>query len=195
MAAARRITPRTKIFHLKIQLARISPPIWRRVLVPGEIDLGELHAIIQTAFGWTDSHLHEFEVGPDRYGTPDPDWGRDDVADESRAKLFRLAGEGEKFMYTYDFGDGWDHQITVDKVTAPEAGMRYPACTAGRRACPPEDVGGPWSYPDFCAAIENSDHPEHDERLEWAGGSFDPDAFDLAATDAALKHFAWTPLR
>lgn len=163
--------------------------------MPGEIDLGELHAIIQTAFGWTDSHLHEFEVGPDRYGTPDPDWGRDDVADESRAKLFRLAGEGEKFMYTYDFGDGWDHQITVDKVTAPEAGTRYPACTAGRRACPPEDVGGPWSYPDFCAAIENSDHPEHDERLEWAGGSFDPDAFDLAATDAALKHFAWTPLR
>jgi Plasmid pRiA4b ORF-3-like protein len=193
--AAQRITAKTKIFQLKIQLARISPPIWRRVLVPGEVDLGELHAIIQTAFGWTDSHLHEFEVGRDRYGTPDRDWGRDDVADESGVRLFRLVREGEKLTYTYDFGDGWEHWITVEKVTAPAAGARYPTCTAGRRACPPEDVGGPWSYPDFCEAIKNPEHPEHEERLEWVGGSFDPDAFDLAATGAALTYFAWTPLR
>jgi len=99
------------------------------------------------------------------------------------------------FTYTYDFGDGWDHQIAVEKVAAPEAGTRYPTCTAGRRACPPEDVGGPWSYPDFCEAIKNPKHPEHEERLEWVGDIFDPEAFDLAAADAALKYFAWTPPR
>lgn len=75
MAAARRITAKTRIFQLKVQLAGIRPPVWRRVLVPGEIDLGELHDVIQTAFGWTNSHLHQFEIGAARYGTPDPDWG------------------------------------------------------------------------------------------------------------------------
>ncbi|PZS26235.1 MAG: hypothetical protein DLM58_21070, partial [Pseudonocardiales bacterium] len=104
MAAARRITAKTRIFQLKIQLTGIRPPAWRRVLVPGEIDLGELHDVIQTAFGWTNSHLHQFEIGTSRYGTPDPDWGMDDMADESRAKLFRVVSEGDRLRYSYDFG-------------------------------------------------------------------------------------------
>lgn len=114
------------------------------MLVPGEIDLGELHDVIQTAFGWTNSNLHQFEIGTARYGTLDPDSGMDDVADESRAKLFRLAEEGSRLSYTYDFGDNWDHHVTVEKVLDAQAGTRYPNCSAGRRACPPEDVGGPW---------------------------------------------------
>ncbi len=197
MSAARRITARTKIFQLKVQLAHIRPPVWRRILVPGEIDLGELHAVIQTAFGWTDSHLHEFEVGDVRYGTPDPDWGRDDVQDESRAKLSRPVGEGDRFGYTYDFGDNWEHQLTVEKVLDPERLTRYPSCTAGRRACPPEDVGGPWGYEDFLDALADPDHEDHDDRTEWIGGSFDPAAFDIAATNAALEAFSWTvgPIR
>lgn len=197
MCAARRITAKTKIFQLKIQLAHIRPPVWRRMLVPGEIDLGELHEVIQTALGWTNSHLHEFEIGGARYGTPDPDWGRDDVQDEARVKLFRLAGEGSRLGYTYDFGDDWEHQLTIEKVLDPKPGTRYPSCTAGRRACPPEDVGGPWGYDDFLNALADPNHEDHDDRAEWIGGSFDPDAFDVAATDAALEAFAWTagPIR
>ena len=197
MATTRRITAKTRIYQLKIQLARISPPVWRRVLVPGEIDLGEVHDVIQTAFGWNDSHLHQFEVGAHRYGPSYPDVGLDDAEDESQAKLFRLAGEGSRLTYTYDFGDDWDHHITVEKVLDPQPGARYPTCTAGRRACPPEDVGGPWGYADFLDALADPNHDEHEQWTEWIGGSFDPDAFDLAATDAALNGFAWTtgPIR
>lgn len=198
MPARRRMTVKTRIFQLNIQLADIRPPVWRRVLVIGEIDLGELHDVIQTAFGWTNSHLHQFEIGTTRYGTLDPDSGMDDVADESRAKLFRLAEEGSRLSYTYDFGDNWDHHVTVEKVLDAQAGTRYPNCSAGRRACPPEDVGGPWGYGEFLAALND---PKHDEHEHWSesigGGSFDPDAFDLVATDAALDAFAWgaSPLR
>jgi hypothetical protein len=195
MATPRRITAKTKVFQLKIQLAHIRPPIWRRLLVPGELDLAELHEIIQASFGWTNSHLHEFEIGAARYGTPDPDWGRDDVKDESRAKLFRLAGAGDRFSYTYDFGDGWEHAITVEQVAGAQVATRYPACTAGRRACPPENVGGPWGYGDFLDALSDPNHEDHEDRTEWIGGSFDPESFDLAATDAALKYFAWAPAR
>lgn len=190
MAAARRTTAKTRIFQLKIQLADIRPPVWRRVLVPGEIGLGELHEVIQAAFGWTNTHLHEFEIGGGRYGTPDPDWGNDEVHNESRAKLFRLVGEGDRLNYTYDFGDDWEHRITVEKIVPPQDGTHYPACTAGRRACPPEDVGGPWGYAEFLEALGDRDHEEHESWTEWIGGSFDPDEFDLAAADAALKHFA-----
>ncbi|MDQ6849350.1 MAG: plasmid pRiA4b ORF-3 family protein [Actinomycetota bacterium] len=198
MAAARRITPKTRIFQLKIQLTGIRPPVWRRVLVPGEIDLGELHDVIQTAFGWTNSHLHQFEIGTARFGTPDPDWGMADMADESRAKLFRVASEGDRLRYSYDFGDNWVHHVTVEKVLDAEPGTRYPTCSAGRRACPPEDVGGPWGYGDFLEALADPKHDEHEQWSEWiGGGSFDPDAFDLTSTDAALFAFAWggSPLR
>ena len=192
MAAARRITAKTRIFQLKVQLAGIRPPVWRRLLVPGEIDLGELHEIIQTVFGWSDSHLHQFEIGMARYGVPDPDWGMDDLADESRARLFRLAAAGDRLDYTYDFGDNWIHRVTVEKVLDADVGTRYPSCSAGRRACPPEDVGGPWGYGDFLQALADPDHEAHQRFSDWiGGGSFDPDAFDLASTDAALAVFAW----
>lgn len=192
MAAERRITARTRIFQLKIGLAGIRPPVWRRVLVPGEIDLGELNDVIQTAFGWTNSHLHEFEIGKARYGVPDPEWGTDDVLDESRTKLSRVAAEGDRLEYVYDFGDNWVHHVTVEKVLGAERGTRYPSCTAGRRACPPEDVGGPWGYSDFLQALADPNHDEHEHYSVWIGGAgFDPDAFDLPAADAAMGAFAW----
>ncbi len=191
MPDARRIMPGTRIFQLKIQLLGVRPPIWRRVMVPGEMTLAQLHHVIQTAMGWTDSHLHEFEVGDARYGVPDPDWGSGDVKDEARAKLFRMAKEGEQVRYTYDFGDGWEHQVTVEKVLAADPGIRYPSCTGGRGACPPEDVGGAWGYQDFLAALNDPGHEDHEDRVEWMGRPFDPAEFDLAATDAALSAYAW----
>jgi hypothetical protein len=185
------ITPKTTIFQLKISLTGVRPPVWRRVLVPGEMTLAELHDVVQVAMGWTDSHLHEFEIGDTSYGVPDVDWGRDDVKDEARTKLVRVSGLGSHLRYTYDFGDDWRHDITVEKVVAPEPGVRYPTCSAGRRACPPEDVGGPWGYPEFIAAVADPKHPDHEHWTEWIGGSFDPNQFDAVATDAVLARLAW----
>jgi Plasmid pRiA4b ORF-3-like protein len=131
MAAARRLMAKTRIFQLKVQLRVVRPPVRRRVLVPGEMDLAELHEVVQTAMGWSNSHLHEFEVGGARYGIPDPDWGLDEVADESGVKLSRIVREGSRLRYAYDFGDGWEHDVIVEKVLSREPGARYP----GRVRC------------------------------------------------------------
>jgi hypothetical protein len=174
------------VFQLKITLRDIKPPIWRRVLVPGDFTLYKLHQVIQAIFGWGGYHLYEVEIGRESYGEPDPDG----MLESKNAKRYRLGqvvgGAGAKFRYTYDFGDNWEHEILVEKVTAPEPGVRYPQCIAGKRACPPDDCGGPWGYPDLLQAIADPEHPEHDEMLEWVGGEFDPEAFDLAEADAAL---------
>lgn len=197
MASGRRVGAKTRIFQLKIELREVRPPVWRRVLVPGEMTLAELHEVAQTVMGWSNCHLHEFEVGGARYGVPDSDWGWDGVADESGVKLFRVAREGGRLRYAYDFGDGWQHDVTVEKVLAPQPGTRYPRCIAGRRACPPEDVGGPWGYVEFLAAVGDPGHDEHEQWVEWVGGGFDPAEFDLAAVDKALDAFGWagSPIR
>jgi hypothetical protein len=156
------------------------------VLVPGDVTLAELHEIVQTAMGWTDSHLHDFEVGGIRYGVPDPDWDSDEVVDESRVKLLHVAAAGSRLRYEYDFGDRWQHDVTVESVASPEPGGRYPCCVAGRRACPPEDVGGPGGYAEFLAAVDDPTHEDYEHWTEWIGGGFDPAEFDLAAVNEAL---------
>jgi hypothetical protein len=188
------VTAKTKVFEIKIVLQDVRPVVSRRVQVPGEITLAGLHEVVQAAMGWTDSHLHEFEVNGVRYGLPDPDWGIGEVSDEAKAVLFRLVGQGDRLGYVYDFGDGWTHTLTVEKILAPEADVRYPQCVSGRRACPPEDVGGPWGYDGFLKAMAEPDHPEHVERMEWAGGPFDPAAFDLDEVNKALESLVWRPL-
>jgi hypothetical protein len=156
-----RVTAKTKIFEIKIELREVRPPVVRRVQVPGEITLAGLHQVVQVAMGWTDSHLHEFDVDGARYGLPDPEWDAGEVADEAQAKLFRLVGQGGRVDYVYDFGDGWTHRLTVEKVLAAEPGVSYPRCVSGRRACPPEDVGGPWGYDGF---LERLPPPQRDWR-------------------------------
>jgi hypothetical protein len=189
-----RVTAKTKIFEIKIELREVRPAVVRRVQVPGEMSLAGLHAVVQVAMGWTDSHLHEFDVDGARYGLPDPDWDADEVRDEAKATLFRLVGQGDRMDYVYDFGDGWTHRLTVEKVLAPELGVSYPRCMSGRRACPPEDVGGPWGYDEFRVAMADPAHPEHEQYREWLGGPFDPAAFDLTEVNAALAELAWRPL-
>ena len=105
-----------RVYQLKVTLLDTKPPIWRRVLVDGSSTLNDVHEVIQAAFGWWNYHLHEFEVGRDRYGVPDPDedW-REPPRDERRTRLYAIAGEGKSFGYTYDFGDGWDHQVVVER--------------------------------------------------------------------------------
>jgi hypothetical protein len=130
-----------KIHQLKITLKHIKPPIWRRLEVPADIKLGKLHDVIQIAMGWTDSHMHAFIAGQTVYGTPDPEFGGG-TKSERNVRLDSIVKAGGKLVYEYDFGDGWVHEIKVEKVLDADPAAHYPRCTAGKRACPPEDCGG-----------------------------------------------------
>ena len=173
------------IYQCKVTLNGSMPPIWRRLLVPAGLNLGDLHQIIQVAMGWTDSHLHQFFVGEKMYGVPNPDM--DDTLDEETARLAKvIPGEAFKFRYEYDFGDSWMHTIVVEKVLDPEPGKSYPICLKGKGNCPPEDCGGIWGFADFLVAMADPEHSEHETLKEWAGGEYDPDAFDLAEVNRVL---------
>ncbi len=179
-----------QIYQIKVTLLDTDPPIWRRLLVPADLTLEQLHNVLQIAMGWEDCHMHEFRIGPQRYGTPDPmerAFGGPPTASERTARLFDvLARVGAKAVYTYDFGDSWDHQIVVEKRLAPEPGSAYPACLAGERHGPPEDCGGIPGFYNLLEAIRDPEHEEHEELLDWVGGSFDPDAFSVDEVNRRL---------
>jgi hypothetical protein len=186
---APRTADESPVFQLKITLQESKPPIWRRIQVRGSTTLSKLHQILQTVMGWTDSHLHQFIADGVYYGIPDPDWADLAIKSERRVKLGQLVmAVKDRFVYEYDFGDSWEHALVVEKVLPAEPGVRYPICLAGKRACPPEDVGGIWGYTEFVEAIRQPTHPEHDAMLTWVGGSFDPEAFDREAINQALKY-------
>jgi hypothetical protein len=175
------------IYQIKVTLKELRPPIWRRIQVADNTSLGKLHGILQVAMGWTDSHLHQFTIDGIDYGVPSPDDFRP-VMNESRVKLSQVVtGEKFKFLYEYDFGDSWMHELLVEKILPPEEGVHYPRCLKGKNAAPPEDCGGPWGYVDLLAILQDPKHPEHEEMLEWAGGPSDPEAFDLEGINAALQ--------
>jgi hypothetical protein len=174
------------IYQLKITLKDITPPIWRRVQVASNTPLGKLHEIVQQAMGWTNSHLHAFLIAGDRYGPPDSDGESKDI-DYRKIKLEDIAAEGSRFSYEYDFGDDWGHELVVEKVLAPEPGVKYPICLAGKRACPPEDCGGPWGYAQLLEILADPKHEEHEERKEWLGDDFMPERFDLSLVDKQVR--------
>jgi hypothetical protein len=176
-----------RVYQLTITLKDSTPPIWRRVEVADDVSLAKLHAIIQATMGWTNSHLHMFTGSGASYGVPHPD-DEGDIYDERRVKLSQLlTAPKEKLSYEYDFGDSWTHEVLLEQVLTPEPEATYPRCTAGKRACPPEDCGGVWGYADFVEAIADPEHEQHEELLEWVGGEFDPEAFDLAQANKALR--------
>jgi hypothetical protein len=183
MAQSKQAAP-SVIYQIKITLKDTKPPVWRRVELSGDMTLTKLHKVIQAVMGWQDYHLHSFTVGAVEYGVFEPELR---LRSERGVKLGQIIpGEKFKFRYQYDFGDSWEHDLVVEKVLAPEPGVSYPRILTGRRACPPEDVGGVWGYESFLQAIQDPKHPEHDEYLEWIGGDFDPEAFDLADVAQAL---------
>lgn len=187
-------TPEPKlapIYQLKITLRDIKPPIWRRVQAPGNITLAKLHTLIQVAMGWTDSHLHSFQVGDVIYAVPDPNYDFE-VKNSRRARLAEVAPtEKSKILYEYDFGDSWEHDILVEKVLPPDPNARLPVCLAGRRACPPEDVGGVEGYANFLEIMRDPENPEHEEMLSWYGAEFDSEAFDGDEITRALQKMKW----
>ncbi len=188
-AAAKRPTVVKNVHRIKVTLRGSKPPIWRRFEVPSEISLARLHEIIQLGFGWEDCHLWVFETGAGRYGSLDPDLK---IRSAANKKLSAVADwPGDKLRYEYDFGDGWDHDIVVEAVQPAKPGVAYPRCTAGRRACPPEDSGGIWGYNELLNTLANPRHENHQQILWWLGISsaaeFDPARFDL---DEANRYLA-----
>jgi hypothetical protein len=182
-APARR-TPEQAV-QLLITLRDIDPPIWRRVVVTASMTLRELHAVIQTAMRWQDYHLHLFDVDGVLYGDVEEIEGSP-LGDEESFTLGQATSAAREFSYEYDFGDSWTHDIRVEQIVA-SVGSGTPHLLGGARACPPEDCGGPWGYADLLDAVADPGHEEHEHLLGWVGGSFDPEAFDLAATNADLE--------
>ena len=182
------MTDEIPVYQIKILLRHTKPPIWRRVLVRGDSTLADLHRVIQTAMAWEGYHLHEFEVGGRCYGEPDPTWSDWDAEDEAEVRLDQIVtGEGFKMGYTYDFGDNWEHALLVERVLPLDSQQTYPMCIKGKRAAPPEDVGGVWGYEEFLRALKDPDHPEHQDYVDWWGEEpFDPAAFDREAVNAEL---------
>ena len=173
-----------KIYQFKITLRDSKPPIWRRIQVPDTYTFWDLHIAIQDVFGWSDYHLHEFEmIHPSskrkvRIGFPDEDFGRDILPNWKQKISDYFSMENKKSDYLYDFGDSREHEITLEKILASEKGVNYPKCVKGKRACPPEDCGGIWGYEEFLEAIKDPEHEQHNEMLEWIGEEFDPEYFD-----------------
>ena len=164
------------IYQVKITLQHIHPPIWRRVLT-NDCSLDELHDIVQVCMGWEDEHMYAFVIEGEEFGNPDhsePEY------DSRFVRLSEVVNGGHtSFLYDYDFGDEWRHIIDIEKTLPVEEGVRYPRCVKGERACPPEDCGGPYGYPYFLDKIQDPEHDEHEEALEWVGDEFDPEECDL----------------
>ncbi|MGE0256818.1 MAG: plasmid pRiA4b ORF-3 family protein [Alphaproteobacteria bacterium] len=181
----------TDLLQLRITLLDVSPPVWRRVLVPASLTLRRLHETIQGAMGWLDRHLYAFRVGEHRYGEPDV-YGLDtEISDAANTKLATLVERGvDRFEYLYDFGDDWRHAIVIESVRPAEPGIDYPVFVDGARRCPPEDCGGPLGYQAFLEAMARPDHPGHEEMLDWYGDAFDADDIGRESIEAMLSRVA-----
>lgn len=173
------------IYQMKVTLLGSRPAIWRRLQVDGNNTLAHLHLVLQAVMGWYNCHLHSFTIRGHEYGEPDPD-GMLPLVNDRRARVMHALDQGMTFTYLYDFGDGWDHRIKVEKVFEAERAARYPVCLAGKRNCPPEDCGGIYGYADFLETLANPSHPEHENMLEWIGGSFDPERFSVEEVNRRL---------
>ena len=175
------------VYEMKVRIKGARPAIWRRFRVSGSTTLYKLHRVLQVVMGWSDYHLYEFRVGKSRYGEPDPDYSLE-TKSARRVRVGEiLTREMAKFIYVYDFGDYWQHEIIVERILSLDEELSHPVCIDGKRACPPEDCGGIWGYADLLKIIRNPAHEEYEEMIEWLGGEFDPRQFDINEVNRRLK--------
>jgi hypothetical protein len=187
-----RIPAGRRLYQFKITLKDIQPPIWRRIQVKNS-SLDKLHEYIQTAMGWTNSHLHQFKIDGIVYGDPDllcEGWLDEtqpvNSLDTKVSAVIPEDGKRFRFEYEYDFGDSWQHEILFDGCLHTEKGSRYPVCLEGERACPPEDVGGISGYQEYLVVMADPKHEEHKSFMKWRG-PFDSEAFDAGATTRRMR--------
>lgn len=171
---------------LRIELLDVKPLVWRRFVVPADIQLPKLHKVIQAVMGWEDEHLHQFGFGGPVYGTPSDEYQDDPTVSEKGVRLNKALGSSTDFEYEYDFGDSWRHRIVVETIGNPDLAWTLAICLAGENACPPEDVGGVTGYADFLEALADPKHEQHSDYRAWVGGIFDPAGFDVNAVNARL---------
>ena len=177
-------------FQLKVTLAGPTPKIWRRLTTPADMTLGGLHWALQCAFCWTNSHLHQFHDPQGTYYSH-PRFGLESARDESAVRLNELLLKPKDWLvYEYDFGDSWEHVVQLEKLLPSEPGKPIAVCTGGKRAAPPEDCGGVWGYAELLEVIRDPGHEEHEDRLDWLGGEFDPEHIDIDAINKQLRSAA-----
>lgn len=177
-------TNNSQIYQFQITLKEIKPKIWRRIQVPSGYNFWDLHVAIQDAMGWQDYHLHQFTIinpktGKKEFiGIPD-DEDFEEIIPGNKAKISKyFVFPKDKANYEYDFGDGWEHEIILEKVLPVIEGSKYPQCIAGERACPPEDCGGIYGYENLLEIIRDPKDKEYKETIEWLGREFDPEDFN-----------------
>jgi hypothetical protein len=178
-------------YVLRASIKDASPPIRRKLSVPADCTLGDLHGILQIAFGWENGHLHSFTVNSVEYGMADTDFDYgDEVADEDTVCLYDLDLQpNQKFSYLYDFGDSWAHEIKVSKIISAgdeKWDLTLPRCLEGKRAGPLEDSGGVWGYESMLEVLKDPNHPEYKDIHEWAG-DFDPEYVSIEEINASLE--------
>jgi len=187
-----RVRPLTRkeqltVYEIKVSINGAKPAIWRRFRVSGNITFYKLHRVLQEVMGWNNYHLYEFQVGELILGEPDPEYSGE-IRNANRVKLSEiLSREMDKFIYIYDFGDGWQHEVTVERILPSNEELRHAICVEGERACPPEDCGGIGGYSNLLKIIRNPAHERYKEIVEWLGGEFDPKRFDIAEVNRRLR--------
>jgi hypothetical protein len=180
-----------RTYQIKITLKGSEPKIWRRILVPSELKLSDFHMVIQIIMGWTNSHLHQFIKNRTFYTErmkDDDTWGDMNNVDYRKMNVSDLlTKEKEKIVYEYDFGDSWEHVVTLEKIIPFEENLQCPVCLAGEMSCPPEDCGGIWGYSNMLKILKQPDHEEYEDYLDWLGEEFDPEYFDIEGVNKILK--------
>ena len=186
------------VYQLKITIKEIEPPIWRRIVIPSNITFAKLHKIIQTTFAWQDYHLFNFDFGDTVVCLPDPEYAPGELygagveeLNAKKIKIDQLFTEGKTFIYEYDLGDSWKHEVVIEEILESDQDVKSPRCIEGERHRPPEDVGGIGGYETFLEAISDKDHEEYNDMLVWAekdtgGRKFDPEYFYLNEVNRAL---------
>jgi hypothetical protein len=186
------------LYQLKVSLCDSEPEIWRRIIIAADANLGFLHAVLQIAMGWSNSHLHQFDDGENRYA--DPQNGEDDFFEDDEKSIDEfsvplsdvLCTECDELGYLYDFGDSWEHVIVLEKIMKEHPKYSgLPVCIDGARACPPDDCGGMGGYQDLCEIMQSPENDGYDEMMDWLGGKFDPRRFDLKKTNTFLNMLKW----
>lgn len=192
--------PFSRVLQFEITLKDIEPKIWRRIQVPDTYTFWDLHCAITDSLGWLDYHLHVFKIKHPRsgkmhsIGIPDdegPVGEKPDLPGWGKMIALYFKKPGDSCRYEYDFGDSWEHTVTLEAILPKEKGVSYPRCIAGERACPPEDCGGTGGYGRFLQAIKYMNAADHDEQLQWVGGWFDPEWFDIGLVRFADPEIRW----
>ncbi|MFZ5569557.1 MAG: DUF1841 family protein [Thermodesulfobacteriota bacterium] len=174
-----------RVYRFRITLEETEPRIWRLIEVPENYTFWDLHVAIQDAMGWQDNHLHRFEIHHPKtgqlleIGIPGMDETEETTAAGWRypiSELFSLKHPAAEYLY--DFGDDWRHSVVLEEILERRKSQKYPRCLEGQGACPPEDCGGIPGFYDLLAVLQDKEHPEYDEILEWVGRKYDPAVFD-----------------